>query len=127
MVDPFLEYLFHSPSTVTYFTRRRTATYDLSVRFFSIFASRHRGRGHSETFKHDFTVRTPPRASSKRVPILTRNATTSTSRCSTREIFRLRKSGQPFVFFSFRSMLGFPSILSIKTRIRGENCFSVFL
>lgn len=35
-----------------------------------------------------------------------------------------RKSGQLFVFFSFRSMLGF-SIPSIKTRIRGENCFSV--
>lgn len=69
-IDPFLEYLFHSPSTVTYFTRRHTATYDLSVRFFSIFAPRHRGRGHSETFKHDFTVRTPPRAPSKRVPIL---------------------------------------------------------
>lgn len=29
--------------------------------------------------------------------------------------------------FRFGSMLGFPSILSIKTRIRGENCFSVFL
>lgn len=57
-----------------------------------------------------------------RVSIRTRTSRNSQRERNKSRIFR--KSGHPFVSSSFRSTPAF-SIPSIKTRIRGENCFSV--